>query len=214
MLQINLIPVERRRKERTPLPRFIVIIAMVIVCLGILIWDVKTLLDTKSLRHDLDEKKKELTSLQESVKNIPELLAKQLLLVAWEVEADIITNSRPFKWWHAVDIIWDIFAEFPTVWITSFQTSDKGPSGRGREPMEAMMRFDCRSLGASTTTMTDFRRRLKNTPDLLNIFDAGINKDLFFNLVQNTESNAKEEWIVSFLIELYRKKKEKEEEKK
>lgn len=201
MLQINLIPLERRRKERTPLPRFIVIIAAVIVVLGLLIWDVKTLLDTNKAEALLAEKNKEWSELQKTLTDAPLRQKRVELLREWKTAADKITDSRPFKWWHAVDILWDIFNEFPTVWITNFQTSDKGPTGKTQLPIEAMMKFNCLSFGETTKTMTDFRRRLKNTPDLKRIFTGGINKELSFEVVPK-----KDEWVVKFLIELYRVK--------
>jgi hypothetical protein len=206
MLQINLIPVERRRKEKTPLPRLFAILGSVAICITLLMLDIKIVLDTNNLKTILNDKSKELSNLQETLKDFPLLQERSKTLIVWKSAADEIKNSRPFKWWQAVDILLDILNDFPTIWISSFQTADKGQMRDSKTPVEAMIKMDCLSLDGSTELMTKFRRRLKNTPELTQtIFSGGINEELSFDLIPLSE--AKEEWAVKFLIELYRIKK-------
>lgn len=207
MLQINLIPPERRRKERVISPLSFVLIPALIICLSLIAWDAKVLIDTKNEESNLAEQNKALSDLNNQLKEFPVLQdqSKQLINLKNAVEA--VTKSRPFKWWYAIDILLDIFSDFPTIWITSLQTSDRVQAIPGKLPIEAMMKFDCLSLSADTDKMTDFRRRLKNTPELTrDIFDGGINEELSFEV--NPLPEAKEEWTIRFLIELYRAKKE------
>jgi len=206
MLQINLIPVERRRKEKTPLPRLVAILGSVAICITLLMLDIKIVLDTNNQKAILNDKNTEYSNLQETLKTFPLLQERSKTLIEWKSAADEIKNSRPFKWWQAVDILLDMLNDFPTIWISSFQTTDKGQIRDSKTPVEAMIKMDCYSLGGGTELMTKFRRRLKNTPELTQtIFNGGINEELSFELMPLTD--AKEEWAIKFLIELYRVKK-------
>jgi hypothetical protein len=207
MLQINLIPPERRRKERVISPLSFALIPALIICLSLLAWDAKMLIDTNNLKNISSEKNKELSNLQNDLKEFSIWQEKSKQLNDWKNAAESVKNSRPFKWWHAIDILLDIFSDFPTVWITSFQTSEGGQTSGRKSPMEAMIKFDCLSLGADTETMTNFRRRLKNTPELTrDIFNGGINEELSFEVTPLND--AKEDFAIKFLIELYRIKKD------
>ena len=207
MLQINLIPKERRRKERVISPLSFALIPALIICLSLLAWDAKMLIDTNNLKDTLNEKTKELSNLNNQLKDFPVLQEQSKRLIDWKNAVETVKKTRPFKWWHAMDILLDIFSDFPTMWITSFQTSEGGQAIGKKIPIEAMMKFDCLSLRADTETMTNFRRRLKNTPELTrDIFNAGINEELSFEV--NPLNEAKEEWAIKFLIELYRIKKD------
>ena len=200
MLNINLIPLERRRKEKTPLPRFFIIIGVIVLCCGLSVWDVKTWLDTSKLKSDLQGKKADLKERQDAIQDLTQLMVKDADITLWLVQAQM-TAYRSFKWWHGTDILLDIFNEHPNIWITSFNASGSGKKVTGKPALEASMRFDCLALGSDTTPMTDFRRGLKNSIDLTNIFNAGINEELSYNLMK-----LKDGWAVSFVIELYRDK--------
>jgi cell division protein FtsB len=209
MLKINLIPFERRRKERTPLPRFFGIIVAVVICLGVLGWDVKTMMDTKKVKEDIAGKQAELAKVEAILNQIPALEQKINALKTWKESAEKITKSRVFKWWHAVDTLFDVLHEDEnqTIWISSFECSDKSIGGsKVKKAIEAMIKMNCQAVShdeikSPITVMTDFRRRLKTNPELIDIFNSGINQELSFKL---NATDAKEEWIVDFLIELYR----------
>ncbi|MBI4834593.1 MAG: hypothetical protein HY811_07235 [Planctomycetes bacterium] len=207
MLKINLIPFERRRKERTPLPRFVGIIIAVVVCLGVLGWDVKTMMDTKKVKQDITEKNVELAKVEAILNQIPALEQKKNDLKKWKEAAEKITKSRVFKWWHAIDTLFDVLHENQTVWVTSFECADKAIGGtRTKKAIEAMIKMNCQAVAPDESKnpiiiMTDFRRRLKNTPELIDIFNGGINEELTFKL---NATDAKEDWIADFQIELYR----------
>lgn len=203
MLQINLIPLERRRKERTPLPRFVGIIAIAIVCVVIALYDIKTVVDTNGLKIVLAGKQDTIVGLEKKLAEFPKWQQDKADLLQWASTAEAVKKTRPFKWWTALDVLLDVLADFPTVWIVSFQTSEtQSPSAA--KPTEATIRFDCRSVGPNPDTMLNLRRRLKNTPELTAIFDGGIIDDLYFDVTPLAE--AKEEWAVVFLMELYRLK--------
>lgn len=203
MLQINLIPLERRRKERTPLPRFVGIIGVAIVCVGIALYDIKTVVDTNGQRTILSGKKDTIAGLEKKVSEFPKWQQDEADLLQWDSTAEAVKKTRSFKWWTALDVLLDVLADFPTVWIVSFQTSETR-STSASQPTEAMIRFDGRSVGPSPDTMINLRRRLKNTPELTAIFDGGIIDDLYFDVTPLAD--AKEEWAVVFLMELYRLK--------
>ena len=64
MIRINLLPVERRRKEKTPLPRFLILIAGVIACLLLGVWNIQGCAQLKQTEKQLTEKKQERDRLK------------------------------------------------------------------------------------------------------------------------------------------------------
>ncbi|MBI5778759.1 MAG: hypothetical protein HZA49_04825 [Planctomycetes bacterium] len=206
MIRINLLPEERRRKEKTPLPRFLAMNAAVIICLLLGIWDAYTYVDinrkTEMLRTDKDA----LSKLQIQTADYNTMLAEEQKLSEWNKAALQIKETREFYWWEKIDEIWDIIYGARDVWITSLLANESAPAGyRGKASVSASISMNCLATGFSSERMTNFRLKLKSHQSLMETFNLKINEPPQFSVV--AQPQAKEEFAVKFDIDMSRERK-------
>lgn len=206
MLKINLLPIERQHKDRTPLPRFLLIIASVVIVIGILVWNIHIFLQTRSTQDSLEKCEKELAGLQDKVSDVERLRKEEKQLLTWKKIGESVKNSRLFLWWQKVDVLWDVFEEYPRLWITSFKLTNKSSS---QAKAIANITFNCSifSVGEiDVNGMTNFHRRLKKTPELMDDFNGGVTEPLDFSAKRMSgSSDEKPEWLLKFKIEITKK---------
>jgi hypothetical protein len=201
MIRINLLPPERQRKERTPLPRFLAMNAAIIICALLLIWDVYQYRSIKQQTTVYNTQKENLDSLLKQVEPYDQMLTEETKLNEWNKAAMEIKNTRSFFWWEKIDELWDVINSCRDIWITSLQALDGPPPGRrAGSQIEASIIMNCFAAGSSSDRMTNFRVKLKNHPGLKEIFNLGLNEPPQFQVVAQPES--KEEFAVKFDIDL------------
>ena len=208
MIRINLLPEERRRKEKTPLPRFLAMNAAIIVCLLLGIWDAHTYVGINQQTDKLRTDKGNLADLQRQTLAYNNMLAEEQKLNKWNEAAEQIKNTREFYWWEKVDELWDVIYGARDIWITSFQAAETAPgSYHGKTPVSASISMGCFAVGMSSERMTSFRGKLKGHQGLKETFNLGINEPPQFTVV--AQPQYKEEFAVKFDIDLSREKKAK-----
>ncbi|MBI3099122.1 MAG: hypothetical protein HYY93_12905 [Planctomycetes bacterium] len=209
MIRINLLPPELRTAERTPLGRFMAMIAMIVVVLGVWSWAGVKYQEVRALQEQLDSKTSELELLQKRVKDEYEPLVARLAVLtkrldagkALEVERTIGGLAR-WKWTEAIDEVWDVIWKSPKVWITNINCTEGGggsglPSGA---KADATLSMDCFAASTDFSGMTDFRRRLQEHPKIPKRF-IYMNKPLQVTVVK--DPSIKEGGKLQFRIELY-----------
>jgi hypothetical protein len=209
MLQINLIPLERRRKDRTPLPRFLIIIGSIIMVLGLLFWDLTTWVNTNNEKGKLAVLKQEVEKKKSSLVDLSKLQDEKKQLEGWKQAADAVKALRVFKWWEVVDDLWYIFGEFPDIWISSFKGQDTAQNPASKASIEATLSFDCKGLGEDPKLMTNFREKLTlDAPEITNIFNRGITTPAEFSKNKlSSGAGGKTISIIEFKIVLERERK-------
>jgi Tfp pilus assembly protein PilN len=206
MIRINLLPEERRRKEKTPLPRFLAMNAAIIVCLLLGIWNVYMYVGIKQQTERLRADKVNLTDLQKQTLDYNKMLTEEKKLSEWNKAAEQIKNTREFRWWEKIDELWDVIYGARDVWITSLQAIEAAPpSHRSKTPVSASISMGCFATGMSSDRMTSFRMKLKAHQGLKETFNLGINEPAQFSVV--AQPQYKEEFAVKFDIDLSREKK-------
>lgn len=208
MIRINLLPEERRRKEKTPLPRFLAMNAAIIICLLLGTWDAYTYVDinrkTEMLRTDKDA----LSKLQIQTSDYNNMLAEEQKLNEWNNAAAQIKNTRQFYWWEKIDELWDVIYGARDVWITSMQAAESAPSSyRSKTPVSASISMNCLAAGFSSDRMTNFRIKLKSHQGLMETFNLKINEPPQFSVVAQPQT--KEEFAIKFDIDMSRERKDK-----
>ncbi|MFH1230157.1 MAG: hypothetical protein V1709_01530 [Planctomycetota bacterium] len=201
MICINLLPPERQRKERIPLPRFLAMNAAIIICALLLIWNVYQYRETKQQSAIYNTKKEDLESLLKKVELYDQMLVDETELNKWNKTAAEIKNTRSFLWWEKIDELWDVIHSSHDIWITSLQALDGPPPGRRADTkIEASISMNCLAAGSSSDRMTSFRIELKNHPGLKETFNLGLNEPPQFQVIAQPEY--KEESAVKFDIDL------------
>ncbi len=203
MLKINLLPFERRHKDKTPILRLLSIYAAVVLSLVVLFWDVATYLKIGRGRQELDNKKKELIILKEATSGFDTVQKEVDNLKKRTETIETIQASRSFLWWETVDQLLDVVCDNPKMWLVSLEGGELSGKSRSKpgQQIEAELKFDCLSAGLDIDLMTNFRTILKNHPGLKAGFPV-INEIPEFQAKVMTEY--KEGWALEFEIELSR----------
>ena len=124
MIRVNLLPPERRRPERTPLPRLLLIltaVALTAIVAGVVGLAVFRWLGVKG---EIEGLQKEKAVMQENVAKHAKLTAEIDLVKRMENEVKKLA-SRDIKWWMILDEIWTILDAEPAVWIKDFKIADE-----------------------------------------------------------------------------------------
>ena len=206
MIQINLLPPEKRKKEKTPLPRFLVMTGAVAACFILGFWNINGCIQLKNLNKDLVSETINKEILKKAVEPYEKMEQEEAALKARQNLVQEVIKTRTFLWWQAVDALWDVICEYPTVWITSLDGTTEGlTSTQSGKPMDARITFKVFSAGPVVQHVMDFRTRLKKhkgtkeKPGVADIFDGGINEPPSYKIVKERGEDS-----VQFDIELKR----------
>lgn len=173
MIKINLLPTEKRKAERTPRGRFVLILVTVAAASLLAVYIVGVNVAIKQVENQIAEAKAQLQALQPSVREFEQLTTQKQQLSAKVTEIKGLIG-RDVEWWRAINALWDVIHANPKVWIDDIRTFDErsvggeakriNPDAKGGEPYGVSMK--CHVAGDEVSEMTRFRRDLKNHPIL------------------------------------------------
>lgn len=168
MIKINLLPTEKRKAERTPLPRFLLIASTAAAFFILLFYNIFILTQISRTRDDIATEQATLRGLEPFVQEHDKLLARQTELQnkVREIEGLI---SRDVEYWRTVNALWDVIHQNPRVWIDDFRILDartapgmlKGVDPDSKDAVAYGVTMKCHVAGEEVTEMTKFRRALK-----------------------------------------------------
>jgi hypothetical protein len=169
MLKINLLPIERRKPERTPLPRFMVVAATALVAAAMVSWVLWILLQIRGVTSDIEDKTAALKRLEERVAEHDKFMERINQLKAKIAEIDSVTKPES-EWWRAINALWDVIHGNKRVWVDEIKVLNetgvqaevkKGdPDSKLTPPFGVTMR--CHVAGHDVAGMTKFRSDLKD----------------------------------------------------
>src|SRR6266850_6172953 len=117
MIKINLLPPEKRKAERTPLPRFGLMMADAAVLGVVLILVIISYIQILNTEKEIEIQKGVLADLQPAVQK-HDKLEREVTVLKGELEAlGKITGLRPFEWWQIFDYVWDTVEDNKRVWL-------------------------------------------------------------------------------------------------
>jgi hypothetical protein len=168
MIKINLLPTEKRKAERTPLPRFLLIAstaAAFFILLFYNLWILKLISDE---RNEIARQQDQLRLLQPFVQEHDRLRLEEEALKNKVREIEGLIN-RDVEFWRTVNALWEVIHQNKRVWIDTFQILDaRGAPGelkRGdpesKEAVAYGVTMRCHVAGDEVTEMTKFRTALK-----------------------------------------------------
>ena len=210
MIKINLLPTEKRKAERTPLPRFLLIAstaAAFFILLFYNLWILKRISDV------VDETKNQnniLVSLKPKVDEYERLLAEETALKNKVKEIESLI-TRDVEYWRLVNALWDVIHANPRVWIDDFRILDArtAPGELRRVDPDAKdavaygVGMRCHVAGEDVVEMTKFRKSLKDHPLLQEILTL-INFNVMWNVSEEKSSKDVEDaHAIDFEISMF-----------
>jgi hypothetical protein len=210
MIKINLLPPDKRKAERTPLPRMVLITATAAaaaIVAGYLAWVLLIVIPAKE--DEIARERQALASLQPKVAEYERLTARhsQLDNKVKEIKS-LITRDMTLGWWRAVDALWTVIHEHPKVWIDDFRVLEdrsvqgevkrSNPDAKEAAPYGITMR--CHVAGNEVSDMSAFRTALKENPILQEtLWHINFNTDW----KEEEEKDFKETKSLSFSISMW-----------
>lgn len=173
MIRINLLPVEKRHPEKTPLPRFLLVIAGAALTAVLLFFVIAALLKIFDINAQIGDLNKQVSSLAKDEETFDKLSTEksQHQAAINDIRQAI---DRPFDMWHVIDILWSILHAHPRIWLEEIRWLDAkaAESALKRMDPEAKafpnygVQLKCRAAGLDSHVITAFRMGLKEHPAL------------------------------------------------
>ncbi|MBI5367887.1 MAG: hypothetical protein HZA54_12680 [Planctomycetes bacterium] len=170
MIRVNLLPIEKRHPERTPLPRLISIFVGVGVSFGLLVANALFYLKVAEAETRLASLQADRDGRREQVKEYDQVKAKREEADKRKRAIESIRGSRTFLWSFEIDKLCDVINDCPTVWLTSLRCGDGAPPvtlyfGPGKmkpnSTVEFYMLLECRSATDGKINYTEFGNKLE-----------------------------------------------------
>lgn len=206
MIKINLLPVEKRKTERTPLPRMMLIIATAAVAAIAVLVNVVVYFQILGVERDIEDRKNTLVRLEPKVKEHDRLQARVAQLKAKVSEIESLVK-REVEHWRAVNALWDVIQASPKVWVDDLRILDGtaasgelkriDPEASGGSPYGVTMR--CHVAGEEVSEMTAFRTKLKENR-FLKEYLSTVNFNVDWKV--DPEKDFAEENSISFAVSL------------
>jgi hypothetical protein len=206
MIKINLLPLDKRKTERTPLKGAGLMIADAAVLVVVVILVVIHVIQIGNLNTEIAEKKKTVASLQEDVKKHDMLKAKAEELARQLTDLEKVTATRPFYWSEVIDALWDTVAKHKRVWLDDIQQADGKVMESKLKALDANspvtnskhgILLKCHVGGTDVRALTNFRRELKEHPTLARYFPV-VNFDISYR--QSDQKEFTEKYSLDFEV--------------
>jgi len=184
MLKINLLPLEKRRAEKTPLPRFFLIVADAAITAILVIYIISILLKVSDAKDANKDKDNAIKGLAEDVAKYDRIDADIKTVEARAKEAQDVVY-RQFRWAEITENIWAVISK-NKVWIDKLEAIDlrtaqselKKVRPDTKDIAIGAVKLVCHAIGPYPNFMTKFRMDLKTDPKLSKIFNViNINPD-------------------------------------
>jgi len=195
MIKINLLPLDKRKTERTPLKGVGLMIADAAIAAVVIILIVIHVIWNSQLTTDIEAKKKTIASLANDVKEHDKLVAEVRQLTNEKNDLDKVVATRPFFWSEVIDGIWDVVAKHKRVWLDDIQQADgkmmdsKLKALDPNTPISGSRHgvlLKCHVGGVDVRALTAFRRELREHPTLSRYFPV-VNFDVSYRKADQKE---------------------------
>ncbi len=173
MIRINLLPTDKRKAERTPLPRFFLIMATAAAAALVIVYVLWALVLIKQKEDAIRDQQEILASLQKGVAEFEKLFQREaaLRLKVQEIKG-LVSRDVQGGWWRAIDALWTVIHENPKVWIDDVRILDERSVQSEVKRINPDASFTphappygvtlrCHVAGSEVTEMTRFRAALK-----------------------------------------------------
>jgi Tfp pilus assembly protein PilN len=160
MITINLLPADLRPIERTPLPRFLVILAGVaLAAVGVVFLVAMQIILIPRVREALAEEEKVLTNLRQQAGEYQTLAVDLQNITQREKALQEIFKTRTV-WWKNLDVLCDLTPSYVGLTALSFREPAGVGAARGTTD-GGTLKLDCIAAKAEEKRVASFRRILK-----------------------------------------------------
>jgi hypothetical protein len=209
MIRINLLPTEKRKAERTPLPRFLLIASTAAAFFILLFYNLFVLKMISDTTEEIKRQQQLLADLRPDVELHDKLLAEETQLKNKVLEIKSLIN-REVEYWRTVNALWDVIHNNPRVWIDDLRILDakaapgdlKRVDPDNKDAVAYGIAMRCHVAGDEVTEMTKFRKALKEHPILQETLTL-INFNVQWNVTDEKGQSNEETHAIDFDISMF-----------
>ncbi len=185
IIRINLLPPEKRRRERTPLSRYVALILGTAVNAAIVLFMVKVALDTKSLNEQKTNVEGTIATTEQKVKGAAKDRPRDVVdkirackpatapcglcdydktkkqvdtIGARKGAIESLKKEKILSWSEVIDAICDVMAANQWVWLTGIDMGEGTRGPRGSIQLDMYLLLNC----SSTASEEDCKRDRQN----------------------------------------------------
>ena len=221
MLKINLLPIEKRRQERTPLPRFLAILGGVAAAASLVVYLIFAWLQLGYAEADRDTMQADLAKPKTADIESANATLKKKDEVYKARKAVLDKIRPPFLWTEVLDLLCDkLDATHKKIWfeeIKAFEPNDlRMKQQETGFAVDAGLVVDGFSAGADPSPLLDFRYDVMQKPKvnveasagakkpgrvMIDYFTGGIGRNLAFTVKE--QNDFEEGFSQNFKTEFY-----------
>lgn len=209
MIKINLLPTEKRKAERTPLPRFLLIASTAAAFFIMLFYNLFVLKLISDTQDEIGRQNQVLADLQPFVAEHDKLVGEQTALQNKVKEIESLIN-RDVEYWRTVNALWDVIHNNPRVWIDDLRILDsrqapgelKRVDPDTKEAVAYAITMRCHVAGEEINEMTKFRKALKENPILQETLTL-INFNVSWNVTEEKDKGSEASHFIDFDISMF-----------
>src|SRR5215470_615231 len=126
MIRINLLPVEKRKAERTPLPRLGLLMVTAAAATLLIVYIASIFIRIRVTENNIRDTNEAIKALAPKLKEHADLVAKKNDLTTKITEIKDLTDRKmAAPWRKAVNAIWDVINNNPRVWVDDIRCLDE-----------------------------------------------------------------------------------------
>ncbi len=162
IIRVNLLPPEKRRRERTPLSRFVALIVGTAVNAAIVAFMVKIFLDTNSLNRQKGDVEARMITTQKKVEPPDkksegyEATKKTIEKIGARKKAiDDLKKEKILVWSEVIDSVCDVVAANQWVWLTGVDMAEGAKGKSGTTQLDLFVTLSCSSTASEEDCKLD-----------------------------------------------------------
>lgn len=156
IIRINLLPPEKRRRERTPFSRYVALIVGTAVNAAIVLFMVKTALDTRHLNQQKADEETRIATLKKKVEPEYEKTKKDVEKIEARKKAiEALKKEKILSWSEVIDSVCDVLAANQWVWLTGMDLAEGGKGPRGQQQLDLYVALNCSSTASEEDCKLD-----------------------------------------------------------
>lgn len=144
IIHVNLLPPEKRRRERTSLSRFVALIVGTAVNVGIVAGMAYFALSTGKIRAETEAVQGDITRLKASVEKAYDVAKKEVDTIEKRSKAIAeVKKQRVVSWSEVIDNVMDVITANQWVWLTSLDMGEGAKGAKGAQSLDLTVNLSC-----------------------------------------------------------------------
>lgn len=143
IIRVNLLPPDKRRRERTPFSRFVALVVGTAVNAAIVAFMVKIAFDTHGISQRIDTADNTIKIKQLVEPEYDKVKKEKDKIETRRTAIEALKKERIVTWSKVLDNVWDVVNANQWVWFTGLEAGEGTPKGKLTTPLDLYVILKC-----------------------------------------------------------------------